>query len=119
MNWCRSSQGSLPSSMVAYITGSDPNKTVEIKKVGDCWLDIPIQCGGFVSPHNWLYTSHSSKTPCSKFFPLTMEMEQGWVALMPHLNRQPAPAEMEAVQPWSTSKEDFTVAGLYSPKELK
>ncbi|MCP3662298.1 MAG: hypothetical protein GY696_07345 [Gammaproteobacteria bacterium] len=72
-----------------------------------------------MSHQNQLYTTHFSKTVCSKFFPLTVEMEEGCAAQMPHLTRQPAPAEIEAVQPWTASKEDFTVVGLYSPKKLK
>ncbi|MCP3668298.1 MAG: hypothetical protein GY696_38390, partial [Gammaproteobacteria bacterium] len=34
---------------------SCPNKTAEVLELEDCWTDIPIQGGGFMSPHNRLY----------------------------------------------------------------
>ena len=49
---------------------SCPNKTARILELEDCWNDIPIQDGGFVIPHNKLFTPHSSKVACSHFFPL-------------------------------------------------
>ncbi|MCP3664272.1 MAG: hypothetical protein GY696_17570 [Gammaproteobacteria bacterium] len=51
-------------------------------------------------------------------FPLVVETKEGWVALMPHLTRQLAPATTAADTPWSTSQEDYAKAGLYRKKEL-
>ena len=48
-----------------YYKFSCPNKMAEILELEDCWTDIPIRGGGFVSPHSWLFTPHSSKVACS------------------------------------------------------
>ncbi|MCP3668379.1 MAG: hypothetical protein GY696_38820 [Gammaproteobacteria bacterium] len=96
-----------------------PNQTAEILELEDCWTDIPIQGGGFVIPHNRLYTPHSSKIACSRFFPLTVQTTEGWVALRPHLTRQPEPAQLPNDQLWKAEIEEFSTVGLYSEKELE
>ena len=90
-----------------------------ILELEDCWTDIPIKREGFVSPHNRLYTPHSSKVACSCYFPLTMQTRDGWVALMPHLVRKQEPAQLQRDQLWIAENEDLSVAGLYSPKEIE
>ncbi|MCP3667772.1 MAG: hypothetical protein GY696_35650 [Gammaproteobacteria bacterium] len=92
--------------------------TARILELEDCWTDIPIQGGGFVIPHNKLFTPHSSKVACSKFFPLTVQTTKGWVALMPHLTRQPEPTQLPSNRLWKAEIEEYLVAGLYSEKEL-
>ena len=95
-----------------------PNLTARILELEDCWMDIPIQGGGFVIPHNKLFTPHSSKVACIKFFPLTVQTTEGWVALMPHLIRQPEPAQLPSDRLWKAEIEEYSAAGLYSEKEL-
>ncbi|MCP3667542.1 MAG: hypothetical protein GY696_34460 [Gammaproteobacteria bacterium] len=95
-----------------------PNQTAKILELEDCWTDIPIQGVGFVIPHNKLFTPHSSKIACSKFFPLTVQTTEGWVALMPHLTRQPEPAQLPSDRLWKAEMEEYSAAGLYSEKEL-
>ncbi|MCP4054030.1 MAG: hypothetical protein GY739_13365, partial [Mesoflavibacter sp.] len=102
-----------------YYRFSCPNKTAKILEDQNCWMDVPISGGGFVSPHNCMFTEHSSKVACSSYFPLTIETKEGWVALMPHLARQQAPAQLPRDQPWTAATEDLSTAGLYSPKELR
>ncbi|MCP3661140.1 MAG: hypothetical protein GY696_01385 [Gammaproteobacteria bacterium] len=58
-------------------------RTVEILELPDCWTDIPIKGGVFVDPHSRLFILHSSKVACSRFFPLTVQTREGWVAIMP------------------------------------
>ena len=70
-------------------------------------------------PHNRLYTPHSSKIACSRFFPLTVQTTEGWVALRPHLTRQPEPAQLPNDQLWKAEIEEFSTVGLYSEKELE
>ena len=38
-----------------------------------------------MDPHSQLFTLHSSKVACNHFFPLTVQTQEGWVAIMPHL----------------------------------
>ena len=98
---------------------SCPNKTAEILELEDCWTDIPIQGGGFLSPHNRLYTPHSSKVACSRFFPLTVQTTDGWVALMPHLARQPEPVHLPNEQLWKAETEDLEMASSIAPKSSR
>ena len=103
--------------MVTCIIGSPVNKTAAIAEVSECWLDITLQGGGFVNPQSCLFNPHFSQT-AYKYFPLVVKTTEGWVAMMPHLTRQPAPANIPAGQPWTASQEDYTEAELYSRKEL-
>ncbi|MCP3665006.1 MAG: hypothetical protein GY696_21335 [Gammaproteobacteria bacterium] len=61
---------------------------------------------------------HISARQPALSFPLVGETTEGWVALMPHLTRQLAPATIAADTHWSTSQKDYAKAGLYSKKEL-
>ncbi|MCP3664716.1 MAG: hypothetical protein GY696_19860 [Gammaproteobacteria bacterium] len=73
---------------------------------------------GFVSPHSRLFTPHSSKVACSRYFPLTVQTRDRWVSLMPHLVRQKEPVQLQRDKPWTAAAEDFSAAGLYSQKEI-
>ncbi|MCP3661304.1 MAG: hypothetical protein GY696_02230, partial [Gammaproteobacteria bacterium] len=95
-----------------------PNLTARILELEDCWNDIPIQGGGFVIPHNKLFTPHSSNLACSKFFPLTVQITEGWVALMPYLLRQSEPPQLPSDRLWKAESEEYSAAGLYSEKEF-
>ncbi len=66
----------------------------EIVEDDRCWRDIPVKGGGFVNPGTRLFTLHSQQVACNQFYPLTIATDEGWVAIMPHLVRQPAPASL-------------------------
>ncbi len=69
-------------------------RTAEIQELPECWTDVPIKGGGFVDHHNRLFTLYSSRVACSTYYPLTIQAQEGWVALMPHLVWQPAPPQL-------------------------
>ncbi|MCP3663075.1 MAG: hypothetical protein GY696_11360 [Gammaproteobacteria bacterium] len=48
-----------------------------------------------------------------------MQTTEGWVALMPHLTRQPEPAQLPNYQLWIAEMEEYSTLGPYSEKELE
>ncbi|MCP3662971.1 MAG: hypothetical protein GY696_10820, partial [Gammaproteobacteria bacterium] len=79
------------------------------KQQHKAWDNTPVQIqpGLFSSVHNRLYKPYSSKIACSRFFPLTVQTTEGWVALMPHLTGQPEPAQLPNEQLWRAETEEF------------
>ncbi len=72
-----------------------------------------------MSPHSRLFTPHSSKVACGRYFPLTVQARDRWVLLMPHLAMQQEPVQLQRDQTCTAAAEDFSAAGLYSQKEIK
>ncbi len=91
-------------------------QTAEIQELPECWTIVPIKGGGFVDPHSRLFTLYSNKVACNQYYPLTIQTQEGWVAIMPHLVWQPAPHQLPTQpqiedRPWDRQLGDWP-AGL-------
>ncbi|MCP3663014.1 MAG: hypothetical protein GY696_11050 [Gammaproteobacteria bacterium] len=89
-------------------------QTPKIWELPECWTYVPIKGGGFVDPHSRLFTLHSSKVACNHFFPLTVQTQEGWVAIMPHLVWQPEPNHLPAQRKSENIQVGRTARGLAS-----
>ncbi|MCP3662470.1 MAG: hypothetical protein GY696_08255 [Gammaproteobacteria bacterium] len=89
-------------------------QTAEILELPECWTDVSIKGGGFVDPHSRLFILHSSKIVCYHFFPLTVQTQEGWVAIMPQLVWQPEPSHLPNQRQTEDIQVGQTTRGLAS-----
>ena len=80
----------------------------------ECYRDIPLSQGGFVKPHNRLFTEHSPKRACNQHFGLKIRtMEMKWIEINPGLKRIPTPEILPDRDNTSFSHEDISQGGIY------
>ncbi len=70
-----------------------------------------------MDPHSRLFMLYSNKVACSQYYPLTIQVKEGWVANMPHLVWQPAPHQLPAHPPTEDRPTGRTARGLASWSE--
>ena len=93
------------------------SRVSKIKEAENCYTDIPLVSGGFVSPLSKQWVNHSTHTPCSAHFPMTIKANEAWIEVTPLLKVRAAPLELDS----EVSKMNFTDyshGGLYTSSEL-
>ncbi|MCP3668711.1 MAG: hypothetical protein GY696_40555 [Gammaproteobacteria bacterium] len=65
-----------------------------------------------MDPHSRLFILHSSKIACSRFFPLSVQDQEGWVAIIPYLVWQQEPGHLPANKVDERTPPDLMARGL-------
>ena len=89
----------------------------KIKEDDKCYTDIPIVSGGFVSPLSKQWVNHSTHTPCSAHFPMTIKANEAWIEVTPLLKVRAAPLELDS-EASKLNFIDYSHGGLYTSSEL-
>ncbi|MCP3665479.1 MAG: hypothetical protein GY696_23785 [Gammaproteobacteria bacterium] len=87
----------------------------KIKEDENCYTDIPLVSGGFVSPLSKQWVNHSTHTPCSAHFPMTIKANEAWIEVTPLLRAGPLELDSEASKLNFT---DYSHGGLYISSEI-
>ncbi len=56
------------------------SRVSKIKESENCYTDIPLVSGGFVSPLSKQWVNHSTHTPCSAHFPMTIKANEALIS---------------------------------------
>ena len=84
-----------------------------------CYVDIPLENGGFVKSYNRLFTDHSAKIPCNSHFGLKIQTEENiWIELNPIARKIDEPSTLPS-NILEYKHEDMSDGGLYTPTELE